>query len=203
MFLTILLAIVFAFAKTESRSWIYSTSIGMLAGFGYLNGFITARFLKFYGTSDFKFVTIVSSCALPVYFIGAIVFEVFFSWITRSPQRYSAMQTLLRVFVWYLVNGVMCYLGAYHGYTRYKAAPLPCELGKVRRPIPEQPYYMSIFVIAPVFGAIQFASIYAEFSYLVDSIFKNQIYAMFGFLLLNFLMLVMVIALLSCLQTYM
>lgn len=58
---------------------------------------------------------------------------------------------------------------------------------------------MSIFIIAPVFGAIQFASMYAEFSYLVDSIFRHHMYAMFGFLLLNFCMLVVVIALLSCL----
>ena len=44
---------------------------------------------------------------------------------------------------------------------------------------------MSIFIIAPVFGLIQFAGMFAEFTYLVDSIFKQHMYAMFGFLLIN------------------
>jgi hypothetical protein len=43
----------------------------------------------------------------------------------------------------------------------------------VRRPIPDEPFYMNIMVIGPVFGFVQFASMYAEFSYLMDSIFKS------------------------------
>lgn len=44
---------------------------------------------------------------------------------------------------------------------------------------------------------------YAEFTYLVDSIFKSHMYAMFGFLLLNFALTLIIIALLACFQTYM
>jgi len=62
---------------------------------------------------------------------------------------------------------------------------------------------MSPFVVAPVFGLIQFANMYAEFSYLVDSVFKQHMYAMFGFLLINAFLQVIVIALLSIVQTYM
>ena len=61
------------------------------------------------------------------------------------------------------------------------------------------PYHMSVFVLAPVFGFIQFASMYAEFSYLVDSVFRSRMYAMFGFLLLNFILQVLIISLLSVL----
>ena len=44
---------------------------------------------------------------------------------------------------------------------------------------------------------------YAEFSYLVDSIFKSHMYAMFGFLFTNLILLVVIVALLSIVQTYM
>lgn len=62
---------------------------------------------------------------------------------------------------------------------------------------------MNTIIIGPVFGLIQFASMYAEFSYLFDSIFKAQMYAMFGFLLLNLILQIAIISLLSILQTYM
>ena len=80
---------------------------------------------------------------------------------------------------------------------------MPSALNKVVRPIPDQPLYMNIFIIAPIFGLIQFASMYAEFTYLVDSIFRQHMYAMFGFLLINGILQSIVISLLSVVQTYM
>ena len=76
-------------------------------------------------------------------------------------------------------------------------------IGKVIRPIPDQPFFMNILVIGPVFGFIQFASMYAEFSYLFDSIFKSHMYSMFGFLMINLTLQIAIISLLSILQTYM
>lgn len=44
---------------------------------------------------------------------------------------------------------------------------------------------------------------YAEFTYLVDSIFKQHMYAMFTFLLINAVLQAIVVSLLSMVQTYM
>ena len=44
---------------------------------------------------------------------------------------------------------------------------------------------------------------YAEFSYLVDSAFKGYWYAIFGFLFIQTLLLMVVIGLLSVISTYM
>ena len=61
---------------------------------------------------------------------------------------------------------------------------------------------MSIVVIGPIFGFIQFACMYAEFSYVLDSVFRSRMYAMFGFLLVNFVLQLVIISLLAILQTY-
>ena len=61
-------------------------------------------------------------------------------------------------------------------------------VGKVVRPTPEAPWFMSVYLIGAVFGFIQFMGMYAEFTYVVDSIFKSHAYAMFGFLLVNFML---------------
>ena len=202
MFGTLLVAITFAFANTEWRASIYSTMMVILALYGYLNGYTTSRALKFHGTTDWAFSAVLSAFALPLFISGAMAFELFFAWMGRSAIRYSFKHNILRILGWYLLNGLMCLIGAYRGYVE-KATPNPVPLSKVARPIPDQPLAMSLFVLVPVFGFIQFLSMYAEFTYLFDSVFKSHMYAMFGFLLLNFVLQVVIIALLACLQTYM
>ena len=103
---------------------------------------------------------------------------------------------MLRTLGWYLLNGILCYIGAYRGYIQ-PATKVPSEIGRVPRPIPDQPFHLNIFLVAGVFGFIQFASMYAEFSYLIDSVFRSHMYAMFGFLLINLILQVIIIGLLS------
>ncbi len=202
MMFTCLIAIVFAFANVLWRPYIYTTMMVILALVGFINGYVTSRCLKFFGTTDWNFSATISAFALPLVITGTCGFELFFAWISKSAIRYSFKTNLMRMIGWYLLNGIMCYIGAYRGYIQ-PATPVPSAVGKVPRPQPDLPYHMNIVLIAPIFGFIQFASMYAEFSYLVDSIFKSHMYAMFGFLLLNFILQVIIIGLLSVLQTYM
>ena len=174
----------------------------ILALFGILNGYVTARYLRFFGNSDLKLAATISGLVLPAFILGVFFVELFFAYVQKSALRYSFATTIARVIGWYLFNASTCYIGAYQGYVKNIDA-VPSEVNKVLRPIPAQPYYLSIFVIAPVFGFIQFVSLYVEFSYLIDSVFKASWYAMFGFLLLNVLMLVITIILLSIVATYM
>lgn len=153
MFFTLLLSIVFAFANTEWRSSVYTMCFVTMAIFGFLNGYVTSRYLKFFGTTDWNFSATVSSLVLPLFITGAMLMECLLSWIVKSSLRYSFGDILFRVIGWYLLNGTMCYYGAFKGYLQ-KATELPSKLNKVVRPIPDQPLFMSIFIIAPVFGLI-------------------------------------------------
>lgn len=170
----------------------------ILAFWGFINGYVTSRTLKFFGTTDWIFSATLAALCLPLFITVSLGFELFLAWVTRSALRHSLANNVLRIGGWYILNGGMCYFGAYRGYIQ-PATPVPSQVGKVPRPIPEMPYHMSVFVLAPVFGFIQFASMYAEFSYLVDSVFRSRMYAMFGFLLLNFILQVLIISLLSVL----
>ena len=179
-----LLAVVFAFANTYWRSQIYTTIMVVLALWGFINGYVTSRTLKFYGTTDWNYSATVSAFGLPLFFTVTLLVELWLSWLSRSALSHNMTNTILRILGWYILNGIMCYIGAYRGYMQPKT-PVPSAVGKVPRPIPQMPLHMSIFLIAPVFGLIQFACMYAEFSYLIESVFRSRIYAMFGFLLIN------------------
>ena len=56
MFFTSLIAIIiFTYCKTEWRTSIYSIAMVIFALYGYLNGYVTSRMLKFFGTTDWNF----------------------------------------------------------------------------------------------------------------------------------------------------
>lgn len=116
MFGTLLIAITFAFANTEWRASIYQTMLIILALFGYLNGYVTSRYLKFHGTTDWGFSAVISSFGLPLFLSGALGFELFFAWISKSAIRYSFKHNIMKIVSWYLLNGFMCMIGAYRGY---------------------------------------------------------------------------------------
>ena len=135
MFFTVLIAITFAFANTQWRPYLYQSMLVILALYGFINGYVTSRMLKFYGTTDFYFSAILSSLALPLFITGGLVFECFFLWISRSTIRFSFKTNMIRICSWYLLNALMCFAGALRGYTQPKT-PLPFPIGKVPRPIP-------------------------------------------------------------------
>lgn len=136
MFVTILICITFAFANTHWRPYLYQSMLVITAIYGLINGYVTSRMLKFYGTTDFYFSAFVSSFALPLFVTGAMVFECFFLWVSKSALRFSFKTNLVRIISWYLLNALMCFIGAFRGYTLPKTR-VAVPIGKVIRPIPE------------------------------------------------------------------
>ena len=118
MFFTLLAAIIFAFADTEMswRPYIYEISFIILAVFGFINGYFTSRNLKFFGTTDWNFSATIAALVLPLFIIGCIFLEQLIGWIAGSSIRYTFGETVLRTIGWYLLNGTMCYYGAFKGY---------------------------------------------------------------------------------------
>ena len=136
MFFTLLIAIIFAFADSAWRPYIYPIVLVIMALYGFLNGYVTSRNLKFFGTTDWSFSATVSALVLPLFVTGALLLECLIAWVSGSSQRYSFGSILLRIIGWYIFNGNMCYYGAFKGYIQ-KATELPSPLGRVARPIPE------------------------------------------------------------------
>ena len=124
-----------------------------MALYGFINGYMTSRSLKFFSTTDWNFSAFLSALVLPLFVSGSLLLECGIAWIARSSQRYSFGSIFFRIAGWYLLNGTMCYIGAYKGYLK-KATELSSPLGKLARPIPDQPFFMRIYLIAPFFGLI-------------------------------------------------
>jgi len=116
MMFSVIIAITVAFANTNWRPYIYSISLLFLCFCGLFNGYVTSRYLKFFGTTDLIFTTMISAVGLPMYAITATLLEMLIAHVGKQATRYSFFSVLFRVVGYYLLNASMCYLGAWRGY---------------------------------------------------------------------------------------
>ena len=83
---------------------------------GCTNGYVTARFLKFFGQTDLVFTTLICAVALPLYIISALLIESAFAWYGELPAKNSFGKSILRAIGLYLLHATLCYYGAFAGY---------------------------------------------------------------------------------------
>ncbi len=102
--------------------------------------------------------------------------------------------------LWFIITVPLTYFGAYVGFTKeYHDTK---KISPVRRQIPDQPYWLKDTFQILIGGLIIFSTIVAEFRYVLTSVWRSYIYGMFGILFVNMSLLMLVIALVSVLSTY-
>ena len=202
MFFAMFFAIICAFGNTNWRPFIGSIIVTTLVFNGFMNGYVTSRYLKFFGTTDLWLSTTLSAVALPIFLIVAMAIERFTNWTAGGINRDSFFSTVFYSLIWYSIHAVMCYLGAFRGYTKIAAKPA-APIGKVPRPIPKQPFYQSVYILAPICGFVQFIAIYTELNYVYQCITNSNMYGMFAWLFLAMITQIAIISLLSIICTYM
>ena len=87
MLLFLLLSIVFAFANVVWRPYIYNIVAYSLALFGLLNGYVTSRYLKFFGKTDMCLSLTLSAVALPWFLMGSLFLEKILDKVDHIPNR--------------------------------------------------------------------------------------------------------------------
>lgn len=189
------------FSNYKLRAYVFFLSIIAQAVFGWVNGFITARILKFFGSVDWCFSAFISAVMFPTWFVATCGFIDIIEWSVGSSSMIPFSRFFVYTIGWLAICIPLCFLGAYLGFKLTQVRKV-CKVNPVRRNIPAQPSFLSLHIIVPTFGAVIFLTICAEFRYVWESIWSQWMYAMFGFLLINFLLMAVVISLLAIVQIY-
>jgi transmembrane 9 superfamily protein 3 len=95
----------------------------------------------------------------------------------------------------------IAYYGAYNGFTMSDDKP-SCKVSAVRRKIPLLPWYQGETLTILIAGFVMFSTVMVELHYVITSVWRSYMYGLFGFLLLNLNLLVIVVALVSIVNTY-
>ena len=120
-------------------------SIVHLALLGSVNGYITARCLKFFNQADWKESASISCGILPFWVCAGFTSLDVLEWWQGSSTAIPFSRALIYIIFWLVLTIPLSIWGAYNGFMapKKKAA---YRISPVRRRIPEnQPWYLNFF----------------------------------------------------------
>lgn len=168
-----------------------SLMIGMLLLFvlmGSFAGFTSARLYKTFKGKQWQRCTLLTAIAYP-----GLVFTVFFIldvmvWSYGSTGAVPILSMVAVLTLWFGISVPLVFLGAYFGY---KKDPLefPVVTSNIPRQIPDQPWYLNPTITCLLGGILPFGACFVELFFVMSSIWMDQYYYVFGFLLLVYLIL--------------
>jgi transmembrane 9 superfamily member 2/4 len=176
MLVVFLLSMSFGLIHESIRVAWFASAVIITAGAGWFNGYVTSRAMKTMGTTDWTGGVTLSAFIYPTMVMASFVLIDVIEWIEKSAAGMPLTSVIIYGAVWTTMSITMCYHGASVGYRAPVYISLPAKQLALPRKMPPQPWYVSMKILMPCFGAIIFASIFVEFTYMWNSIWRSQLY---------------------------
>ncbi|KAJ3025665.1 UNVERIFIED_CONTAM: hypothetical protein HDU68_006885 [Siphonaria sp. JEL0065] len=197
------ISIVFAllgFLSPSSRGTLTTVSLVFYILLSGVAGYVSSRLYKMMkGDSMYKNV------ALTAVLVPGYVFVLFLilNFVLVGAQSSAAVPftTMLALIgLWFLVSIPLCIAGGFFGFNQ-QAVEDPAKTAQIPREIPPQNNLLNPWLTTFLAGFVPFGAIFIEVYFIMNSIWFHQIYYMFGFLFLVFIILVLTsseVAILMC-----
>jgi transmembrane 9 superfamily protein 2/4 len=168
---------------------------------GVVAGYTTARVHKLFNGNSWQRVTLTTAVAFPAFLFTVLFILNMFVWSVKSTNavKFSSMFAVLCL--WLLVSVPLVFLGAYYGFKAEKIE-LPVRVAVMPRQIPTQPWYLRAPITMLVGGILPFGTVFVELFFILTSLWLDQYYYVFGFLLLVYGLLLVTCAEISIVLTY-
>jgi transmembrane 9 superfamily protein 2/4 len=192
LFFMAIITLVFAclgFLSPANRGSLMTCSLVLYVCLGTPSGYMSARIYKMFGGENWKSNVLLTSFLCP-----GVVFSVFFVlnillWSASSSGAVPFTTLLGLLALWTMVSVPLTFVGAYFGF---KKMPIehPVRTNSIPRQIPDQSFYTRPLPGIVMGGVLPFGCIFIQLFFILNSIWSHQMYYMFGFLFLVFLILV-------------
>uniref|UniRef100_A0A914VY30 Transmembrane 9 superfamily member n=2 Tax=Plectus sambesii TaxID=2011161 RepID=A0A914VY30_9BILA len=190
--LMVLVTLVFAclgFLSPANRGALMTCSLVLYVFFGIVAGYVSARIYKTFGGLSWKTNVLLTSFLCP-----GIVFGIFFItnlllWTNGSSAAVPFGTLLALVCLWLFISIPLTFVGATFGFKK-KPIEHPVRTNQIPRQVPEQSLYTKPLPGMLMGGILPFGCIFIQLFFILNSIWAHQMYYMFGFLFLVFIILV-------------
>ncbi|KAF5273626.1 hypothetical protein FQR65_LT04625 [Abscondita terminalis] len=181
------------FLSPANRGALMTCAMVLYVLLGTPAGYVSARVYKSFGGEKWKSNVLLTSMLSP-----GVVFCLFFVmnlvlWGKGSSAAVPFTTLLALLALWFGVSVPLTFLGAYFGF-RKRALEHPVRTNQIPRLIPEQSVYTQPIPGIVMGGVLPFGCIFIQLFFILNSIWSSQMYYMFGFLFLVFLILVITCA---------
>lgn len=177
------------FLSPANRGALMTCAMVLYVSLGTPAGYVSARIYKSFGGIKWKSNVLLTSIVCP-----GVVFCLFFVmnlvlWGEGSSGAVPFSTLVALLALWFGVSVPLTFVGAYFGF-RKRALEHPVRTNQIPRQIPDQSVYTQPIPGIIMGGVLPFGCIFIQLFFILNSIWSNQMYYMFGFLFLVFLILV-------------
>ncbi|XP_046427122.1 transmembrane 9 superfamily member 2 isoform X1 [Neodiprion virginianus] len=192
VFFMALITLAFAclgFLSPANRGALMTCAMVLYVCLGTPAGYVSARVYKSFGGEKWKSNVLLTSMLSP-----GIVFSLFFVmnlifWMNDSSAAVPFSTLVALLALWFGVSVPLTFVGSYFGF-RKRPLEHPVRTNQIPRQIPEQSFYTQAVPGVVMGGVLPFGCIFIQLFFLLNSLWSSQVYYMFGFLFLVFLILV-------------
>ena len=193
------------FLSPANRGALMTCALVLFVCLGTPAGYVSARIYKSFGGEKWKSNVLLTSMLCP-----GVVFAHFFIlnlvlWYYGSSAAIPFFTLVALLALWFGVSVPLTFVGAYFGFRK---APIeqPVRTNQIPRQIPDQSVYTQVLDLLFIFvffnyyfqpipgiimgGVLPFGCIFIQLFFVLNSIWSSQIYYMYGFLFLVFIILI-------------
>ncbi|XP_047571718.1 transmembrane 9 superfamily member 2-like isoform X3 [Lutra lutra] len=186
MFITLFLAC-FGFLSPANRGALMTCAVVLWVLLGTPAGYVSARMYKTLKGVNWKTNFLLTALLCP----GVIFIDLFFMnlilWVERSSAAISFGTLIGILALWFGISVPLTFLGAYFG-SKIKFR-CPVHTNQIPRHIPQQNFFTKPIFGIIIGGILPFGCIFIQLFFILNSMWSHQMYFMFGFLFLVFIIL--------------
>lgn len=197
---TIAFAVV-GFLSPSNRGSLATVMILLYTVFGFIGGYASSRVYKSFNGTKWKQLFIYTPSAVPALVFGFFFLLNLFVWARGSSGAVPFTTMLVIVGIWFLISVPLSIVGSWVGFKQTQVGP-PVRTNQIPRQIPPSTGYLRLVPSMLLVGVLPFGAIFVELYFIMNSLWSNRIYYMFGFLFLSFGLLIVTSAAVTILMIY-
>ncbi|KAK2749397.1 hypothetical protein FQN57_006329 [Myotisia sp. PD_48] len=198
--LTVVFAL-FGLLSPSIRGFLGTVILILYTFLGFVGGYVAARTYKSFGGESWKHLIIATPVMLPVIVFSTFFMLNFFLWIQRSSGAVPFTTMLVIVIIWFVISVPLSVAGSWVGL-KSRVFEGPTKVNQIPRQIPPAVGTLRTVPSSLITGMLPFATIFVELYFIMNSLWTNKIYYMFGFLFLCYGLMIMTSASTTILLAY-
>ena len=191
----------FGVLNPSFRGGFISVGLTLFVVAGIFSGYFSARIYKTFGGSQWRANAVVTATLFPGLLSATILLLNLFVWARGSSGAVPFTTMLVLVGIWFVITVPLSIAGSWLGFKQPQAEP-PVRTNQIPRQIPPASGYLRIVPSILLVGILPFLSIFIELYFILNSLWSNRIYYMFGFLFLSFGLLIVTSAAVTIIMIY-
>jgi len=177
------------FLSPANRGSLMTCALVLFVCLGTPAGYVAARIYKSFGGEKWKSNVLLTSMLCPGVVFGHFFVLNLVLWYQASSAAIPFFTLVALLALWFGVSVPLTFVGAYFGF-RKPAIEQPVRTNQIPRQIPDQSVYTQPIPGIIMGGVLPFGCIFIQLFFILNSIWSSQIYYMYGFLFLVFVILV-------------